>query len=174
MLLSLNIFSITTIELSTSIPIARASPASDITLILIPVKYIIIIANNTLKGILNATIIVGRTLFKNNANTIIASKAPISILYNTLSRNIEIYVDWSVTGTIFTPGYFSSRYFIASRQLADTSLVLAVLALNIARSTVSSPLYFAYVSAASFTIVTSDTSLSLILPIPLTLHKTIF
>ena len=113
-------------------------------------------------------------LFKNNANTIIASKAPISILYNTLSRNIEIYVDWSVNGTIFTPGYFSSRYFIASRQLADTSLVLAVLALNIARSTVSSPLYFAYVSAASFTIVTSDTSLSLILPIPLTLHKTIF
>jgi len=71
-------------ELSTSIPIPRQSPANDITLILIPVKYMIIIANNTLNGILNATTIVGRISFKKRASTIIASTAPKRILLNTL------------------------------------------------------------------------------------------
>ena len=84
-------FSITTIELSTSIPIPRQSPAKDITLILIPVKYMIIIANNTLNGILNATMIVGRISFKKRARTMIASTAPNKILFNTLFIMILIY-----------------------------------------------------------------------------------
>ena len=57
----------------------------------IPVKYIIIIANNTLNGILKATTIVGRISFKKRARTMIASTAPNKILFNTLFIMILIY-----------------------------------------------------------------------------------
>ena len=77
-------------ELSTNIPIPMQSPASDITFKLMPVKYIIMIANKTLNGILNATTKVGLTSFKNKASTIIARTAPSKILCNTLSKMVEI------------------------------------------------------------------------------------
>lgn len=54
----------------------RQSPANDITFNVIFVKYIMIIAKSTLKGILKATTNVGLTSFKNNARTIIARIAP--------------------------------------------------------------------------------------------------
>ncbi len=73
-------FSITTIELSTSIPTPRASPARDIILILTPVKYIAAIAPIRLTGIDKATTIVGFISFKKISNTIIASIPPEIIL----------------------------------------------------------------------------------------------
>ena len=78
------IFSMTTIELSTNIPIPRQSPARDITFNVMPVKYIIRTADITLNGILNATISVGFTSFKNNAKTIIARIAPSNMLCKTV------------------------------------------------------------------------------------------
>ena len=89
--LNLYIFSMTTMELSTSIPIPRHNPARDMTFKVIPVKYIITMANNTLNGMLNATISVGFTAFKNNARTRTASSAPMSILCSTVLIIISIY-----------------------------------------------------------------------------------
>ena len=76
--------------MSTSIPIPRQRPASDITFMFIPVKYIITSAKSTLNGILNATTIVGLTSLRNNASTIIASTAPITILLKTLEMIVFI------------------------------------------------------------------------------------
>ena len=56
----------------------------------IPVKYIITSAKSTLNGILNATTIVGLTSLRNNASTIIASTAPITILLKTLEMIVFI------------------------------------------------------------------------------------
>ena len=69
-------FSITTIELSTSIPTPIASPDSEIILSEIPLKYIITIAKTTLTGIENATIIVGFISRRNMRRMIIARAAP--------------------------------------------------------------------------------------------------
>ena len=57
---------------------------------LIPVKYIIISANSTLNGILNATTIVGLTDLRNSASTKIASMAPSRILLSTLLMMMEM------------------------------------------------------------------------------------
>ena len=70
-------------ELSTNIPIPRHKPPRDITFNVMLVKYIITTANNTLNGILKATINVGLISFKNSASTIIARIAPINILLKT-------------------------------------------------------------------------------------------
>ena len=69
----------------------RQSPANDITFNVIFVKYIMIIAKSTLKGILKATTNVGLTSFKNNARTIIARIAPKRILDKILLTIMSIY-----------------------------------------------------------------------------------
>ena len=125
--LSLYIFSITTTELSTSIPIPRHRPASDITFMFIPVKYIITSAKSTLNGILNATTTVGLTSLRNNANTIIASIAPITILLKTLEIIFLIKSPWLLRGVIERPLYFPSNSLNESVSAFVTSLVLAVL-----------------------------------------------
>ena len=66
------------------------SPASDITLRLIPVKYIIIKAKSTENGMLNATTNVGLTDLRNRASTIIARIAPSRMLLRTLLRILVI------------------------------------------------------------------------------------
>ena len=71
-------FSRTMMELSTSIPIAKAMPPSDMTLMLMPEKYMSTNANRTENGMENATMSVGFQSLRNSANTTIASKAPIS------------------------------------------------------------------------------------------------
>ena len=81
----------TTIELSTSIPIASDSPDNDIILIERPEKYIITIAVSTLNGILNATTSVGRISVKKTASIKIASSAPITMLDTMLCISILIY-----------------------------------------------------------------------------------
>ena len=45
-----------------------------------PLKYIMTMANSTLSGMLMATTSVGRISFKNRASTMMASAAPTSIL----------------------------------------------------------------------------------------------
>ena len=76
LLLSLYIFSITTIELSTSIPTAIESPESDIIFKLIPEKYIRTTANITLTGILQSVMNVGLISLRNINRTITANNAP--------------------------------------------------------------------------------------------------
>ena len=75
-LLSLYMFSITTTELSTSIPTPTASPESEIIFIVTPLKYIRTIANTTESGIEKATIKVGLKSLRNSRSTIIANTAP--------------------------------------------------------------------------------------------------
>ncbi len=77
-------FSITTTELSTSIPTPIASPESEIMLSEIPLKYIITIAKITLTGIEHATITVGFMSRRNRNSMIIAKAAPISRFWSTL------------------------------------------------------------------------------------------
>ena len=76
-------FSMTTMELSTSIPIPSANPDSDIIFKEIPEKYINTRAVSTDNGMLTATTMVGFTSFKNSARTTIASAAPTTILWTT-------------------------------------------------------------------------------------------
>ena len=77
-------FSMTTTELSTSIPTPSARPDRDRILNVMPVKYIHTMANSTLSGILMATTMVGRRSFRNSASTMIARIAPSIRFESTL------------------------------------------------------------------------------------------
>ena len=68
----------TTMLLSTSIPTPSASPAREMTLSVTPEKYISTTANIRLIGMLNAMMMVGRTLRKNSSKIRMASAPPIS------------------------------------------------------------------------------------------------
>ena len=73
-------FSITTMELSTSIPTATARPESEIMLSVTPEKYISTNANTTLMGIEQRVMNVGRMSLKNRNRITIANTAPHSRL----------------------------------------------------------------------------------------------
>ena len=70
------VFSITTMELSTSIPTPKARPESDITLSVTLLKYISVTANSKLIGIEQAIIAVGFMSLRNTSKTIIAKIPP--------------------------------------------------------------------------------------------------
>ena len=63
-------------ELSTNIPTATASPDREIMLRVTPEKYISIIANIMLTGMLKSVISVGFISLKNRSRTITANSAP--------------------------------------------------------------------------------------------------
>jgi len=90
--LILDIFSITTILLSTNIPTPKDKPDKLIIFKVILLKYISTIDTNKLIGILSAIIIVGLKLFKNNNKTIIANAPPNIKLSKTLSIIISMYI----------------------------------------------------------------------------------
>ena len=73
-------FSMTTTELSTSIPTPSDKPASVIMFMSRPVKYIRTTANRTDSGMLTPTTRVGLMSFRKMASTMMASAAPTSIL----------------------------------------------------------------------------------------------
>ena len=83
-------FSITTTELSTSMPTPIARPESEIMLSEMPLKYIITIAKITLTGIEHATITVGFMSRKNRNSIIIAKTAPMSRFCRTLPMMIAM------------------------------------------------------------------------------------
>ena len=73
-------FSMTTTELSTSMPTATASPESEIMFSVTPEKYISTNANTTLIGIEQSVINVGRRSFRNRNRITMANTAPHSRL----------------------------------------------------------------------------------------------
>ncbi len=75
-------FSIDTIELSTSIPTPSARPERDMTFSVMLQKYMHTNATTTLAGIESATISVGRQSSRNRSRTRIASPPP----YTRFSR----------------------------------------------------------------------------------------
>ena len=77
-------FSMTTTELSTSIPTPSARPDRLRMFSVMPVKYISTMANSTLSGMLMATTSVGRRSLRKSASTMIASTAPSIRLDSTL------------------------------------------------------------------------------------------
>ena len=77
-------FSMTTMELSTSIPMPRDRPASVIMFISRPVKYMSTTANSTDSGILMPTTSVGLISLRKMASTMMARAAPMSILLRML------------------------------------------------------------------------------------------
>ena len=87
--LSLKMFSITTIELSTSIPMPSDRPDSVMIFSDRFEKYIRTIANNTDSGMLIATRTVGLTSFRKIARITIASSAPSTMLF-TISFTIRV------------------------------------------------------------------------------------
>ncbi len=87
----------------------------------------IITAKSTLNGILNATINVGFTSFKNNASTRIARSAPSNILCSTAFTIILMYSLWSINAVHERPSYLFSNSSKASDILSATALVFAVL-----------------------------------------------
>ncbi len=73
-------FSMTTIELSTSMPMPRASPDSEMMFRVTPLKYMHTMAVTRLTGMENATTMVGLKSFRNTIRINIASTAPKRIL----------------------------------------------------------------------------------------------
>ena len=69
-------FSMTTTELSTSIPTATARPDREIMLMVTPQKYISTTANMTLTGMAAKVMAVGRRSRKNRYRINIANSAP--------------------------------------------------------------------------------------------------
>lgn len=76
-------FSMTTMELSTSIPTPTASPAMEMTLSVTPEKYISTMANVTLIGMDSATISVGLRSRRNSSRISTASAAPTARFSST-------------------------------------------------------------------------------------------
>ena len=74
----------TTTELSTSMPTPNPKPDRLRMFRVMPLKYIMTMANSTLSGMLMATTSVGRISFKNRASTMMASTAPSIRLDMTL------------------------------------------------------------------------------------------
>ena len=85
------IFSITTMELSTSIPIPKASPEREITLSVTPLKYMHTIAVTRLIGMEHAITAVGRRSFRNKIKIKIAKTAPNIILFRMESITRSMY-----------------------------------------------------------------------------------
>ena len=74
-----------TMELSTSIPTPMAMPDRDMTLRVMPVKYIHTKATTTLAGMDSATIRVGRQSIRNSSRMSTASAPPQSRFFSTES-----------------------------------------------------------------------------------------
>ena len=87
---SLYMFSMTTMELSTSMPTPSARPDNEMMFRVTPEKYIITTANRILMGMEHAMITVGFRSFRKKSRTKMASKPPISIFCRTESTTISI------------------------------------------------------------------------------------
>ena len=83
-------FSMETMELSTSMPMPSASPERESTLSVMPVKYMATKAMTTLMGMDRAMISVGRKSSRNRSSTRMASAAPESRLLSTESMTISM------------------------------------------------------------------------------------
>ena len=81
----------TTMELSTSIPMPSARPAMVMMLRDSPEKYISTRAKTTDRGMLMATMRVGLTVLRKRARMMTASRAPISILLIMSRMIISMY-----------------------------------------------------------------------------------
>ena len=83
-------FSITTMELSTSIPTPRARPEREITFRVTPLKYMHTTAVIRLTGIEHATTAVGLQSLRNRIRIRIASRAPKStlLIMESITRSI--------------------------------------------------------------------------------------
>ena len=84
-----NMFSITTMELSTSMPMPRERPDRVIMFRVSPAKYMRTMANRTDRGILMPTTMVGRKSRRNRARIMMASRAPMAMLF-TISDTIIV------------------------------------------------------------------------------------
>ena len=170
----LYMFSITTMELSTSIPTLRPSPEREMTFRVMSLKYISSRANITLSGIERATMRVGLILLRKSARTIIASRAPQSRLLRTSLTMKLIYIPWSIRGVNLRPLLLFSSSSSASLTVFETVLVPFVLVLNTPMMAALFPLSLAYVSPSLLTILTEATSLTLTSPMPSRWTMTIF
>ncbi len=163
---NLYMFSITTTELSTNMPIARESAPRVIMFMSIPQKYMITSANSTENGIENATTSVGLTSRKNRASTTIASTAPSNKLCKIVLIYKVMYCPWSVRVIISRVGLSSFSFVSCALTASETSLVFAVEVLVTETITPSRPLSLAYPEPDSSTTLTLATSESFMSPTP--------
>ena len=83
-------FSMTTTELSTSMPMPRDRPARVMTFMSRLVKYMSTTANSTDSGMLMPTTSVGLTSLRKMASTMMASAAPTAMLVRMLRMMMVI------------------------------------------------------------------------------------
>ena len=117
------IFSMTTMLLSTSMPMPRARPESVIMLRDRSVKYISTREKSTESGMLTPTMTVGRTSRRKSASTRMASSAPRAMLLTMLLTISVIYLPWSTSLIRCSCGSSVCSFSIAFVQLRDTSFV---------------------------------------------------
>ena len=123
---SRTMFSMTTMELSTSMPMPKARPERVIMFRLRLLKYSSTRANSTLRGILTPTMRVGRRSFRNRASTNTASSAPNTMLCTMESMMSVIYFPWSTSLMTLSRGSLSVSSRMARSQARETALVPAV------------------------------------------------
>ena len=132
-------FSSTTTELSTSMPMASDRPPSDMMFTDTPVKYMSSSASSTENGMETATSTVGFQSRRNSASTTTASRPPRSSEFTMEEMNMSMSLPWSDTTRRSRLGNSSDSSATASRQAADTWLVEAVEDLYTDSSTPSPP-----------------------------------
>ena len=116
-------FSMATMELSTSMPMPRLRPPSDITFSVMPVKYMHTNAITTLMGIENAMVIVGRRSIRNSSRISIARPPPDSRLFSTESTMILMYSPWFIRSTMCRFGSAAISSSARVRTVLATSAV---------------------------------------------------
>ena len=99
-------FSITTMELSTSIPTPSARPDSEITFIVTPLKYISTMAVRILIGMEQAMTKVGRISRRNTSRIRIASAAPNTRFCSTEPTTMSMYTPWFISTTVCMSLFF--------------------------------------------------------------------
>ena len=136
-------FSMTTIELSTSMPMPIARPDIEMTFIVTPEKYIRTSANRTETGIEMPTIRVGRRSRRNRKRIKIASAAPISRFSTTDEIAIWMKSPWLISDVNESPGYCFSSSRKRASTLSETVAVGYADCFENESSTPFSPLIFA-------------------------------
>ncbi len=146
--LCLNIFSITTIEASTSIPTPRAIPARVIMFRVYPKAYITVNVIITESGMESETTKVGRR-FKRNINIITAaSNAPRRAFQKVLDIAFTMKVPWSKVIRKSISGYMLLSSFIFLFTLLTTFTVFAPDSFFISIPTPSFPFILTYPSGS--------------------------
>ena len=116
-------FSMDTMELSTSMPMPSARPDSDSTFNVMPLKYMATKATTTLTGMEKATVRVGRQSSRNSKSISMARPPPMSRLSSTELTTRSMYSPWFIKSMMCRLGSAACSSFTFFITVSATSAV---------------------------------------------------